>query len=139
MPSGMDTAAIGSILDTVNHQGGASVAPGGSVNNARLMTVNGSSTANGTELATSGGYTAGGQAMAMGAAAAYSAGARVASNSGTVSWANMPAATEVGTEHWDTGGTPKRWWWGSLTSNLTTNAGDTLSFAPGAVTQTFTG
>lgn len=98
---------------------------------ARLMTANGSATANGTELATSGGYTAatGAPSFTFGAA---SAGSSASSSAITVT--NMPATTVVGVEIWDSAGTPKRQEFGALTASKTTNAGDTFSIAIGAMT-----
>lgn len=97
----------------------------------RLMTVNGSGTAAGTELATSGGYTAaaGAPTVTFGAAASGSA-----ASSSAVTVTNMPAATIVGVELWDNGGTPVRKWYGALTASKTTNAGDTFTIATGSLT-----
>jgi len=105
----------------------ASVAP----IRCRLMTANGSATASGAELATSGGYAAGAAAPTVTFAAA--AAAQAASNS-AVTVTNMPAATVVGVELWDSAGTPVRKWFGALTASKTTNAGDTLSIAAGSLT-----
>jgi hypothetical protein len=100
----------------------------------RLMTANGTATANGTELATSGGYTAGTGAPTITFGAATTATPSVASNSGIVSITNMPAATIVGVEVWTSDGTPFRVEQAALGTSRTTVAGDTLSFAVGAVT-----
>lgn len=97
----------------------------------RLMTVNGSSTANGTELATGGGYTSGTGAPTL--TFANSAGGTNSNNS-AVTVTNMPASTLVGVEFWDSAGTPGRKWWGALSSNLVINAGDTFSLATGSIT-----
>jgi hypothetical protein len=108
----------------------------------RLMTANGSETTNGTELGTSGGYTAG-SGVTFGASAfaasTFSAGAAGSSNSNAVTITNMPAATIVAAEIWDSAGTKLRWWFGLLTASKTTNAGDTLTFAVGSVTPSFAG
>lgn len=96
---------------------------------ARLMTANGSDSANGTELGTSGGYTAGGATITFGSAAASGS----ISNTAACTWTNMPATTIVGLELWDSTGTPKRLWWGALASSKTVGAGDTFEFAIGAV------
>jgi hypothetical protein len=96
----------------------------------RLMTANGSATANGTELTTGGGYTAAvGQTCTWGSATSPGTSA----NTAAVTYTNMPAATIVGIEEWDSTGTPVRQELGSHTSK-TTVAGDTLSYAIGAVT-----
>lgn len=99
----------------------------------RLMTANGSATANGTELATSGGYTSGTGAPTVTFAAA-SAGA--AASNAAVTVTNMPATTVVGVELWDSAGTPIRKWWGALSASKTTNAGDTFTIASGSLTTT---
>lgn len=137
MASGLDTTVIANVMDALNHNTTFS-APGGSTNNLPQMTVEGSSTSNGTELATSGGYTAGGNNITMGAAAAYTSGHRVASNTTTVTITNMPATTISDVELWDRGGSPARKWWGDLAAAVTTNSGDTLTYATGSVTQTVT-
>jgi hypothetical protein len=104
----------------------------------RLMTVIGSSTANGTELA-GGSYVAGtGIVYTTGSTGtfttpAYGTGQGSTQTSATLSQAGMPAATTVGIEIWDSAGTPLRWIWGNLASNVTTNSGDTLSFGSGAI------
>jgi len=101
----------------------------------RYMTANGSGTAAGTELATSAGYTSGVGAPATTWAAGVSTAApATAQNSVAVSTTNMPATTVVGIEEWDSAATPVRQEWGALSANKTTNAGDTLSFAAGAIT-----
>ena len=97
----------------------------------RLMTANGSATAAGTELATSGGYTSGTGAPTVTFAAA--SGGSAASNS-AITVTNMPAATIVGIELWDSAGTPVRKWWGALTDSKTTASGDTFTIAAGALT-----
>jgi hypothetical protein len=102
-------------------------------NHIRLMTANGSGTANGTELGTSAGYTAvTGITPAAFSAAVTTTGAT--SNTGLLSITNMPAATITGIEIWDSAGTPIRHWYGALTASKTTALGDTLSFAIGAIT-----
>lgn len=96
----------------------------------RLMTANGTATANGTELTTSGGYTSGAGAPTVTFAAA--AGGSAVSNS-AVTVTNMPAATIVGVELWDSAGTPVRKWWGALSASKTTNAGDTFTITAGSL------
>lgn len=97
----------------------------------RLMTANGSATAAGTELTSGGSYVAG-TGISTGANWAAVSGGSQATNA-VVSQTNMPAATIVGIETWDANGTPRRIEYGSITSK-TTVAGDTLSFASGAIT-----
>lgn len=96
---------------------------------ARLMTANGNGTTAGTEV-TGGSYTA--QNMAFSSAASLST-----SNSATVNYANMPACTVVGVELWDSSGSPVRKHYGALAASKTVNAGDTFSFASGAVIVNF--
>jgi hypothetical protein len=98
----------------------------------RLIATNGSQTSAGTEITAGGGYTAGGLTTASTWATA-SGGA--ISNSVALTWTNMPAATIVGVELWDSAGTPKRIAWGSITTK-TTSSGDTLTFAIGSLTLT---
>lgn len=101
----------------------------------RLMTANGTATANGTELATSGGYTAAAGAPTVTFAAAT--GGSAASNT-AVTVTNMPAATITGVELWDSAATPVRKWWGALTASKAVNAGDTLTIASGGLTAALT-
>jgi hypothetical protein len=97
----------------------------------RLMTANGTNTADGTELATSGGYVSGTGAPQVTFAAA--SGGSMASNI-AVTVTNMPATTINGVELWDSEGSPKRLWWGALTAAKTTNSGDTFTIASGSLT-----
>lgn len=90
-----------------------------------LETATGSNSAAGTEV-TGGSYAR--QTITFGAA---SAGA--ASNSGSISFTGMPAATVTGVEVYDSAGTPRRCWVGALTASKTVGAGDTLSFATSAI------
>ncbi|MEU5259001.1 hypothetical protein [Amycolatopsis sp. NPDC021455] len=91
-----------------------------------LVTANGSATSAGTEV-TGGGYAR--QSVTFSAASAGTA-----SNTGLINFTNMPAATVVGAEIYDSSGTPRRAWFGSLAASKTTGAGDTLSFAVSALT-----
>ena len=152
--SGLDQARA---IDIVNATTGYSCPGGGTSSltngfhggasnqgHVRLMTVNGSSTANGTELGSSGSYVAGtGIVYTTGSAgsfaiATYSSGAATGATNTTLSQTGMPAATIVGIETWDSAGTPLRWWWGALFSNVSTNSGDTLSFASAAISAILT-
>lgn len=91
-----------------------------------LMSTVGSNTTNGTED-TGGSYARQSIAFSSGSAGATS-------NSGAVTFTNMPAVTTNGIEMWDNSGTPKRKWLGNLATPKTTGAGDTLTFAVGSVT-----
>lgn len=95
----------------------------------RLMAANGTASASGTELAAGGGYTAGG----ISAQLTGSASGEAVTNASAITWTNMPAATIVGVELWDSSATPQRVWWGSLTASKTTSAGDTFTIAAGSL------
>jgi hypothetical protein len=98
----------------------------------RLMTVNGSASANGTEVVTGGGYTSGAGAPTTTWAVAS---AMSQATNAAVTVTNYPRAeTVVGIEIWDSTGTPKRVEFGALSASKTMAAGDTLSFASGAIT-----
>lgn len=105
----------------------AYTAPTGNVNLA-LVSVIGTATAAGTEV-TGGSYA---RLSTAGSWAAASAGS-IATNA-ALTFTNMPATTTVGIELWDSAGTPVRKWWGALTVNKTTGAGDTLTFPSGSIT-----
>lgn len=55
-------------------------------------------------------------------------------NSGTPTFTNMPAVTVTSIELKDSAGTPVRLQYGNLNSSKTTNSGDTVSVAVGAIT-----
>jgi hypothetical protein len=95
----------------------------------RLMTAQGSSTANGTELSATG-YTAGGSTLGSSAFGAPVGG--LAANSNVVSWtagSSWPAVVAI--EIWDTAGL--RYLQGAITSVTLAN-GNTLNFAVGSIT-----
>lgn len=98
----------------------------------RLMTANGSDSTPGTEVVNGGGSAYAAQTVAIGAAT----GTTQATNGADVVFTNMPAATVVGVEIWDSAGTPFRWWWGAATANKTTNLGDPLTVLAGALVLT---
>lgn len=92
-----------------------------------LATSSPTATAAGTEV--SGGSYAR-QAVTFGS---VSAGA--CSNSGAVTFTNMPIATVTSIDIWSAStGTTRRLWYGALGASKTTASGDTLSFAIGAIT-----
>jgi hypothetical protein len=95
-----------------------------------LATTASSASAAGTEV-TGGSYAR--QTIAF----TTSAGSGV-SNSGAVTYTNMPAATTTHVDVYDSNGSPRRCWFGALTASKTTALGDTLSFAIGAVTVVLT-
>ena len=94
----------------------------------RLMSANGSASSNGTQV-TGGSYTPQNLSTALGTESNGTV-----TTTGVVSYTGMPATTTVGAEVWDSNGTPRRAWWSALAANKTTGAGDTLSFAAGAIT-----
>jgi len=96
----------------------------------RLMTTNGTSTAAGTEVI-GGSYTS--QTVTFSAASAGTSASNIAAT-----FTGMPAATIVGVELYDSSGTPKRLFWGALAASKTTNPGDTLTIASGALSLAFT-
>jgi len=51
-----------------------------------------------------------------------------------ISFVAMPAATVTDINIYDSNGSPRRAWWGPLTAPKTVGAGDTLTFADGAIT-----
>lgn len=95
--------------------------------NLALVSVIGTNTSAGTEV-TGGSYA---RLTTAGAWATASAGS-IATGS-ALTFTNMPAVTTVGIELWDSAGTPVRRWWGALTVNKTTGAGDTLTFPSGSI------
>jgi hypothetical protein len=102
----------------------------------RLMTTNGSGSANGTE-ATSGncpGYTALGATMAAWTTISGTT-ANITGPVSAVSWTATGGWTPVaGIEVWDTAGTPLRWFWGALSGGaVTVNNGNTLQFAANSI------
>lgn len=144
MPSGMDSGRITDLLNlSVGYETALAVSWTGTTGHVVLLTALGAnSSANGTVLAAGGSYAGGtaGIAYTAGAAGAFTTatystgtGTGTVQNGSVISQSNMPATTVVGCEIWDNAGTQKRWWWGSLSSSVTTNAGDTLSFAAAAI------
>ena len=105
--------------------GNAAIAPTTPMKVA-LVTANGSDTAAGTEVA-GGGYAR----QSLSVAASVNG---ATSNSVDLVWTNMPAATVVGVEVWDSAGTPVRLWYGALTASRTVSAGDELRLVAGALT-----
>jgi hypothetical protein len=99
----------------------------------RLTTVTGTDAAAGTEV-TGGSYIAGGQPVTTWNAAA----SRAITNSTALSYTGMPASTVTGVDFYDQAGTPVRKLYGNLGASKTVAAGDTLSFASGAISASFT-
>lgn len=123
----LDATQANSML-TYMHGGGVPRTITGS--NLRLMTAAGSASANGTAVAAGGGYAAAGIALTWGAAAAQSQ-----ATSAVAQVTNYPRAETVNAvEVWSTDATPLRVELGNLTAAKAMAAGDTLSFAAGAIT-----
>jgi hypothetical protein len=102
-------------------------APTGSMKLA-LATSASSASAAGTEV-TGGSYAR--QNITFGSASAGSS-----TNTGSVTFTNMPAATTTHVDVYDSNGTPRRAWFGPLSASKTTASGDTLSFAVSSITIT---
>jgi hypothetical protein len=102
----------------------------------RLLTAQGSNTANGTEATgvNCPGYTALGSTLGSQFCGAPSAGQ--SSNTNSVSWSATGAwATITSIEIWDTAATPLRYLQGALSANITGVAnGDTVQFAAASIT-----
>lgn len=115
--------------------GGASPTALNSTSRLRIYTVIGNATTEGTQVATGGGYT-GGNTATSGVALSWAAAATGSQATNAVaSVTNYPRAeTVVAIEIFDGAASPKRVEWGALAANKTMAAGDTLSFASGAVT-----
>ena len=129
MADNLTDAAEARVLNWLT--GNSTVAPVGPLM-ARLMTANGSDSANGTEVTNGGGSSYSPQSVTFGAATA----GNPASNSADVVFANMPACTVVGVEIWDSAGTPFRWWWGASTASVPVSLGTTLRIVAGQLTLT---
>jgi hypothetical protein len=104
----------------------------------KLMSSSANEGADGTEIS-GGSYSSGGISMSISStfgSASYSTGVASVTNSGlAVTQAGMPAVGSPGVvaaSIYD--GTPVRWWWGDLTTNVVTNSGDTLTFATSSIT-----
>lgn len=131
MASMTDQTRVNSILGWILNAGSMPTQPSGF--KLKLMTAQGSNTADGTEATSSNcpGYTTGGvtitfATVATGASASNDAQSWTASGS----WTTITAC-----EIWDTSGTSLRWFQGALTSSITgVSSGDTVQFASGAVT-----
>lgn len=127
----LDQTQANSIL-TYMHGGGAPRTLTGS--KLHLMTSNGTATSNGTEVATGGGYTAGQGGGVTLSWAAASAGSQATNAVASVT--NYPRAESVvGIELWSNDATRLRVEFGALSGGAKSMAaGDTLSFASGAIT-----
>ena len=118
------------------HGGAAPAAISGS--RLRLYTASGTATTEGTQVASGGSYV-GGNAATTGIALTWSApSAASQATSAVAQQTNMPAASVSHVEVWSADATPKRVEYGAITGGAkAVSAGDTLSFAAGAITSAF--
>lgn len=129
-----DLNRVTSLLNSIMHGTTWPAVPTGWT--LRLMTVNGSGTANGTEATSVNcpGYTAGGNTMTAwssisGTTADITGPASAVSWTATANWSPI-----TGGECWDTAGTPLRWFYGALSGgSVTVNNGNTLQFAANSI------
>jgi hypothetical protein len=116
------------------------IAFGGTSGKLKLIASGAAEATNGTEITPGGSYSAGGIPFVLSStwgSPSYATGVAQVTNSGAaITQTNMPAVTATQVEIWDEAGTPKRWWFAGITS-VTTNSGDTLTFATSAVTAEF--
>lgn len=135
----LDQSMANSVLDALFDETGAAVRLTTGPFKVRIMTANGSATANGTELTSGGSYVAG-TGIALAATDMDAAATGSKDNGNAISQTNMPASASLnGIEIWDSAGTPKRVWWGALTgAPKSTSAGDTFSIAAGSLVCSFT-
>ena len=128
----LDATRANEILTWMHGGAAVTVLTGGT--KLAILTANGTAGAAGTEVATGGGYTAGtaGRVALTWAAAA----AQSQATSAVASITNYPRAESVaGIEVYESGGTFRRIEFGALQGGAKTMAaGDTLSFAAGAIT-----
>lgn len=128
----LDATRANEILTWMHGGAAPTVLSGGT--KLALMTANGTASAAGTEVATGGGYTAGtgGRITLAWAAAA----AQSQATNAIASVTNYPRAESVaGVEVYEAGGSFRRIEFGALQGGpKTMAAGDTLSFASGAIT-----
>lgn len=139
--SGLDSGQANAVAGAIVGQQAMPTWGGQPNGKLKLIGSGATETVNGTEITPGGSYAAGGIAYAGNTTfgtPAYASGNSTVTNSGAaITQSNMPAVGSPGVQQaelWDTGGTPKRWVFGALTSAVITNAGDTLTFATSSVT-----
>jgi hypothetical protein len=127
----LDATRANEILTWMHGGAAPTVLSGGT--KLAINTAVGSASAAGTEVATGGGYTAGtGGRITLSWAAAS---AQSQATNAVASVTNYPRAeTVTSVDIFEAGGSFRRMEWGSLTASKTMAAGDTLSFASGAIT-----
>ena len=142
--SGMDSTQAQAVVAASVGQQAFPTFGGASTGKLKFIGSGATETVNGTEITPGGSYVAGGVAYTPAStfgAPSYSAGNASTTNSGAaITQTNMPAVASPGVQQaeiWDTAATPKRWWFGALTSAVITNSGDTLTFATSSITVTY--
>jgi len=134
--SGLDSARAQNILGAITGKVTTMTAWSGTTGKVKLITPTGTTneTGDGTEVS-GGSYPAGGIVYTVSTtfgSATYSAGVTSITNSGlAVTQASMPATTVAYIAIYDNGAV--RWWWAALTTSVTTNSGDTLTFATSSI------
>lgn len=96
-----------------------------------LMKTNGSASSAGTEVS-------GGSYARQDVTVNSVGGDGSTANDSVIDFTDMPGTTVVGVEIYDSAASARRVMFGSLTTSRTTTSGDTLSFAVGSLTFTFT-
>lgn len=91
----------------------------------RLYTVAGTDSATGTEV-TGGSYVS--QTVTF-----VSAAGGTCSNSGAVNYTNMPACTVLAVEIWDSAGSPRRYWYGTIPTPKVFVGGEAFQIPGGQV------
>lgn len=135
--SGLDSTRCQNILGAISGKA-TLTAWGGTTGHLKLITPSGTTNESfdGTEVS-GGSYPAGGISYTVSStfgSASYSSGVTSITNSAAISQSSMPAATVAYIAIYDNTGTPLRWWWAQLTTSVTTNSGDTLTFAASSIT-----
>lgn len=129
MPTGLDQAEANRLINAMT--GKVTYPAATPPMMARLMTAIGSASANGAEVTNAGGSAYAPQSVTAATPAGGTNG--VLASNAAITFTNMPAATETAIEIWDSGGTPRRAMFGSLTTAKTTALGDSLTLASGAL------
>jgi hypothetical protein len=134
--SGLDSAKATNILNAITGRA-AITAWSGTTGKLKLITPTGTTneTGDGTEVS-GGSYPAGGITYTVTGtfgSAGYSTGVTSITNSGSaITQTGMPATTVANIALYDNGAV--RWWWAAVTTSVTTNSGDTLTFATSSIT-----
>lgn len=130
----LDQAEAKRLMDAMLGKNGAYVAPTTPMR-AALTTTAPTAASPGTEVVNSGGSTYARQDISAATPASSTNGA-ITNSVSAVTYTNMPVATVVGVDVYDSNASPRRAMCGSLSAPKTTAAGDSLSFAIGALSLT---